>query len=494
MKRWTVILLLIVAHGAPAQEYRLRLDTRVQTVAFRGVEIDSVPLADVVAQPDGSLVTADGFAVDCAPGSAWCMYFRPGAVVRGSPLVTTASATVWGLGVTGLSVRATGRLGSDLRDDDAWPGTDPGAELVEAYAEWARRATTIGAGRMFETSRLGFVGFDGGRAEVRAARGRLRGSVWGGWGLARASAYPATDPANDPFGEFLPERRQHLLGFDAEGHLPGSTIRALLQREVDPRARDFVSERAGIEATARALGVRVRGGADYDVAAGFWGSAEAAIAYVGRPSLGSAEVGARRYRPHFALWTIWGAFSPVPYRAAHAAVALSPHRHVSIRARGEVYEYDDTGAITPLVVTEDSGWRWRVDAAYPTTGRLRAAFGWLREFGPGASASGWDGGVTTELARGLTARGSFGQWLRPLELRYGDAELWAYGVGIDWTASPRLSFSADGRYFDESRDRPDAAAFDWSQWRVSLGATLHWGSGIEQLPDAISRIPMRGGS
>jgi hypothetical protein len=484
-------LLLLVPHPARAQQFRLRWDTRIQSVAFRGVQIDSVPAGDVVTDADGATFTADGYAVDCDPGSATCTFFRPGPVLRGAPVVTTASATVWGLGVTGLRLRTTARFGFDARDEDAWPGTDPGAELVEGFAEWARPSLTLAAGRLSDASRFGFVSFDGGRADVRPLGGRVRGSVWGGWGLARASAFPVTDPVNDPFDEFLPERRQQLLGADVEGGSRLGQLRVLYLREVDPRARDFVSERAGVEAVARRFGLRVAGGADYDLAAGWWGSAEGSVAYEGRADLGTLELGARRYRPHFALWTIWGAFSPVPFRAAFATASARPHGDLLVRFRGEVYEYDETGAVAPLVITEDSGWRWRADATYPARGPVRAGLGWQREFGPGASSTGWQGSMDVDVRDGLQASAFGGQWLRPLELRYDDAKIWTYGAGLDWDASEGVRVSAQARRFEEERERPDAASFDWDQWRLSLAVTIVTGSGSPRLPEPITRIPVR---
>src|ERR1041384_1971342 len=73
-------------------------------------------------------------------------------------------------------------------------------------------------------------------------------------------------------------------------------------------------------------GVTVQAGSDWDLAMGQWGSAEVAATYT--QARYSGTVGLRRYRPHFELWTIWGAFSPVPYHtwfargSAHAAAWL----------------------------------------------------------------------------------------------------------------------------------------------------------------------------
>jgi hypothetical protein len=46
-------------------------------------------------------------------------------------------------------------------------------------------------------------------------------------------------------------------------------------------------------------------------------------------------------------------------------------------------------------------------------------------------------------------------------------------------------------HYDEERDRPDAAAFDWTQWRLSAGVTVLFAHGgdLENLPPAIRRMP-----
>ena len=109
-------LLLLGSAGAEAQGYRLRLDTRAQRVAYRGVAPDSIPVGAVVTGPTGGPRTPEGFAVRCPPGSAHCFFFRPGPRVRGGPMVTSADLTRRGLGGRGLSARVNGRLGVDHGD------------------------------------------------------------------------------------------------------------------------------------------------------------------------------------------------------------------------------------------------------------------------------------------------------------------------------------------------------------------------------------------
>ncbi len=87
---------------------------------------------------------------------------------------------------------------------------------------------------------------------------------------------------------------------------------------------------------------------------------------------------------------------------------------------------------------------------------------------------------------------------RPLEFRFDEANVWAYGVRARYRPADAVSVSFGLRQYDETRERPDAARFDWDQLRVEAGVTLFLGSGadtpIRDLHPAILRIPPRGGS
>jgi hypothetical protein len=483
-------LLVLVASPLMAQGYRVRLDGRFQAVGYRGVQLDSVSVTDTVTGPGGGPTTPDGFAVRCPSGAASCLFFRPGAVQRGAPFVTSADASLWGFGVRGLSVHANARAAVDFTGSDAWPGTEPAIQLLTAYAEYSVERLTARAGRQLNSTRLGAIGFDGASLTVRVGRHGLDASVYGGWGLARGAPLSVTSPALNPIDDFQPGKRQLLLGAEAGWSGKIGDFRGEYLREVDPATDYFVSERIGFTGAARpAPGWSVSGGADYDLAAGWWGSAEAAVGYAAPAVTGS--LGVRRSRPHFDLWTIWGAFSPVPYTAVQGQVSVRAFSHVQVRARGERYRFSDADVSTPLVSVEQSGWRGELGATATLMTAWTLDAGYTREFGPGAASVGTSASVTYAPAGpyAITVHGAALD--RPLELRFSESVLHLYGIDGRYEPRPDLRFELGAVRYAEDRRRPDPAAIDWGQWRVTMRAVVAIGSGdnLDRLPPAVRRMP-----
>ena len=168
-----IALSCLTATLASAQGYRLRLETGFQTVSFRGVTLDSIPAASAVIAPSGGLETADGFAVDCGASVSFCTFYRPGPRLTSDPLVSSADLTIWGLGVSGLSIRGNARWGVDLGTDNLWPGTQPALQLLEGYVEYATPAITARVGRQHIAGRFGWTGVDGGALTLRIPRAGL---------------------------------------------------------------------------------------------------------------------------------------------------------------------------------------------------------------------------------------------------------------------------------------------------------------------------------
>ncbi|MEP7325394.1 MAG: hypothetical protein ABI836_05535 [Gemmatimonadota bacterium] len=481
---------LIIALGvgltvspAEAQGYRVRLESRVQTVGFRGVELDSIPVGSAVVGPSGGSYSPDGFAVRCGAGSAFCFFFRPGAEQRAAPTVTSADITLWGLGLTGLSFHGSARAGFDLGSADVWPGTDPSLQLLEAYAEYNTEWLVGRLGRQVYTSRLGFSGFDGARITVRDIKRGFDAVGYLGQGLARGIALPVTSSALNPLDDFQPHGRQIIAGA-ALGYTGGfADVRLDYQREVDPRSDYFVSERAAL-ATELRLEPRLAliGGAEYDLAQGLWGSSDITLRYVA-PNF-ALTGGFQRYRPHFELWTIWGAFSPVAYQAVTSSVSFSGLPHLQLRARGTRFSYEKTETETPLVSVEDRGWRIALGATWTPIPRLSIELGHEAEFAPGGSYVSYDGAVSFAPREQLLLTVHGGRLVRPLEFRFDEATLNQAGVETAWRPSERWQFDASVVRYMENRKRPDAAAFDWNQTRLSARVSFLFGSG-----EGVLRLP-----
>ena len=409
-------------------------------------------------------------------------------------MVSSADLTLWGLGIRGLSLRMNGRVGVDLGESDAWPGTEPAVQLVEAYAEYARRVFTVRGGRQLLANRLGVVGFDGGRVTLRSGRQVLEAEVYAGLGLARATAIPVNSPVLNPLDDFQPQSRQILAG--AAVRYGGRTLNAQAdyQRELDGDTRNFVSERAALTLDWRPLPRwSVAAGVDYDLANTWFGNADAVVRYIA-PWITVAG-GLRQYRPHFDLWTIWGAFSPVPYHAVNTGVWLRPLRGLELRGRWESYAFSETETETPLVQVDDDGWRVGAGVTYTPTPAWTLDAGYREENGPGASSHGFEGAVTFLPTRTLTLT-AYGTTLdRPLEFRFQDASIDAFGLDGEWRPTDRLRIAIGVARYNEARDRPDAAAFDWDQTRLHAGVTLLLRSDtdVAPLPPAL-RTPRRAGS
>jgi hypothetical protein len=179
------LLLLAAPAVGRAQEYLIRLDARVQSVSYRGVQKDSILANQVVTGPMAALRLRTATLPACT-GLTYCYFFRAGPILHGGPFMTSADLTAWGFGVHGLSLHANARVGTDLSSADVWPGTEPAVQLVEGYGEYAAERFTARLGRQIERGRLGYYGYDGGPArlslpEARADRDRLCGS-WIGEG------------------------------------------------------------------------------------------------------------------------------------------------------------------------------------------------------------------------------------------------------------------------------------------------------------------------
>jgi hypothetical protein len=485
-----IAALSLLAARLEAQGYRIRLDARGQSASYRGLQSDSIPLSQVVQGPTGGPQTPDGYAVECSAAD-YCFYYRPGATLRGIPLSTTADLLLWGFGVKGLSLHASGRLITDAGDDNAWPATEPTAQLLEGYLEYERDWLKVRGGRLLLASRLQPMGFDGGWARGRWGGPSLEFTAYGGWGLGQAAVVPITSPVLNPLDEWRPVQRQLVAGGEV-AWMPGPVdVRAEYRREVDPDLNYFVSERASLSFSTQPYRfLRATGGADWNIDYGELGSADLTLSYLGKRFTVSA--GGRRYKPYFSLWTLWGAFSPVPYNAVNASAQVNPISWLTLRARGERYWYEAAEANAPLVTVEDRGYRASFGGTIVPTARWTIDGSYLLEFGPGSSGRYFDVGVTWQPVTTVQLGASGGRVYRPLELRYYDATGTWVGGRAAWSFANQMSIWGDGQYFKDTRDKPDAGANNWDQVRIRAGVTITFGSNVDRrapLPPARRSLP-----
>jgi hypothetical protein len=395
---------------------------------------------------------------------------------------------MWGLGLSGLSLHANARVGGDLAPAGNWPGTDPAVQLVEGYAQYQRQGFTGRLGRVVHTGRLGYTGFDGGSLGFRTAQGSLSAEGYIGIGLARASLLPVTSPELNPLGDFQPLKRQEVEGLTGGWRFAYGEILAEYQREVDRDTRNFVSERAAVEARLTPLrGLRLEAGTDYDIARDLWGSAEVDV-YYDRSRYGVSG-GVRRYRPYFDLWSLWGVFSPVGYKAVRGRVWGRPIQALELHVSGEAFKYEETFATTGLTDVKDDGYRWSPGLTWQFTPRWTTSWNYHADIGAGASGSGWDGSFGWAATSSLNLTADGGHLQRPLEYRYEDSDLLWLGVFADFHASERLGLNLGGSWYRENRNRPDASGIDWDQFRAVMGVSYVFGSGADRLalPPAVRR-------
>jgi hypothetical protein len=492
LAHWILTAASLVASVTPAaaQGYRAAVDVRGQTVALRGWTLDSVPLASATSGATGGFVSPEGFAVDCGPADTFCYFYRPGQRQNAVPLTAAADVAIWGLGIAGLSLHGNLRAAVNADELD-WAASRPAVQFWEGYARYENRLLEVRAGRQVFASRLGLAGFDGGHLTLRSRGAGLYAGGYFGFGLARGTSVLITSDLVNPLGEFRPAERHLVFGALAGWSGGPADLRLDWQREVDRAAEKQIADRLALSGTIRpARDWSLTGGAEYDLAQGWVGSADLSLRYAGR--LVTASGGYRRYRPHFDLWSIWSAFSPVAYNAAVGSLAVAPVGWLRLRARAEYYSFEASEAATPLVDTEADGYRWSAGATVTRFPGWSFDLGYTLDHGVGARGDGWDATVGWTPTRRLSLR-AFGATLdRPLEFRFDDARVRWVGAGVEWRARDAFTLGVDGTYIYESRQRPDAAGFDWRQARFAARVTYVFGSGTADsrlLPRAIERMP-----
>jgi hypothetical protein len=458
-----------------AQSVRLTGITSLRYVEVRPLVRDSVPSSDL---PGGGLLrfTPEGDVVRCLTGAVYCHGTRPADPVSTVPLMQDLEASVWGLG-RGVRAFTHLRIRSGWGGEpELWPRASDAFDLLAAYGELDRTRYRVRVGRQWTTSGLGFYNFDGLLLTTRPLDGL---SVEGGIGrsLLRGLSETRTGEALEAIEDLAPFEPGLMLTAQARYRAsPNLALTALYHRDVRDDRAGLYAELARAEGVFRFAGGSLEASLEMDLA----GSAvnEARVRSRLPPwRNGALALEARRYRPYFELWTIWGAFSPVGFDEGRAELTWARGRgDLIVRGEASYRSYDDTGMDTAISSFRTEGWSlgtvvnwalrpgWRVDGGY----RVEVGFG-------AARSEGHLGVIRSHDPRGHVAlRGLAFQRLYEFRLSHGAV------VGLAGEASYRLTdrsraFGSLAAY--RHLDRADQPQLEWNQLRGSL--RLEWTLGPE---------------
>jgi hypothetical protein len=273
----------------------------------------------------------------------------------------------------------------------------------------------------------------------------------------------------------VPESREVLFGGDLSYQFDrGTTVGAFYQRQSGELG--LYSERAGVDGTFRRGRVAANAAVEVDVALRQLNEARLRASFTLTPEL-ILGLSARRHRPFFELWTIWGAFDPVGFDEYGGSItwripAWSSLLDLQAGRRG----YDEPNASTVFGGARSTG--WYVGAS----GSTRPAPSWLVQAGVGTDigvgASRSDASLRVQRDFGNDAYGGLRlqahQRLYEFHVREGTVLGVEGDVGVRLHPRVWLAGSMAVYRHDDAGDDPDP---DWSQFRGSL--RLDWTVGAE---------------
>lgn len=468
---------------AGAQGVRISGVTSMQAVDLRPLVEDSVPIGQATgtgpyrALPDGRLVR-------CIQGELYCRFRSSGERALATPLVQDLRAVAWGLG-EGISLHAHVRARSSLGGSAlSWPRAEDTFDAIEAWLEIDRSAMRARLGRQWATGGLGVYNYDGGSLLLR--RGRARIEAFGGRSLVAGLNEPAVGPELGAIDDLPPDENGWLLGLAASAPLgTRGAAGATWQRVVRADRAGLYSERIAADASWRAFGASADFSLAWDVSAREVNEARLQLS---RPlsSRITASVEARRHRPFFEAWTIWGAFSPVAFDEARATLAWrNGSGSLGFDARGARRRYDETNAGLETAPLKEGGWRAGAGAEWLPDEKWLVHADYDVDIGFGASRS--------DIAAGARWMPDESRWLGVVATAL--QHIYEFRVGTGRVNGVRLEGGT--RIAAGARLVADAALHaqqlsgtgsspDWSQRRFSL--RLEWtvgrdpGAGVTRSP------------
>lgn len=407
-----LFLAALTPRPVDAQGVRGTVQFMGRTVEMRPLLQDTVSRTLVTQTENGNYFFGDKPAY-CQGGST-CDYWHSQDVQRSSMFTADVSFTAWGLGLQGLSATAVLRFRDTLGSEFVWPRTDDSFDAMLGYLQYVRGNFRARLGRQRTLSGLGFSGFDG-LDLFWEIRPWVRVEGYAGRSLARGLYEPRND-ALKGLENFMTDQDADLFGGFVEFEpAPGSTLSLRYQRELWRDRAALVSERGSFEFRTPALRpVTFLGNADWDFAFGKLGKAHLTAQVPIRSIDLLVEGTARRYRPYFELWTIWGYFSPVAFNEGELRVSWTGVPSLQIYALGSYRSYEDS---------KTSSLPW---------GDLDSN---ITRFGGGAS---WSSGTQLFISGEYTFQCCAGAYLSSGELSFRWQPHWRLGVSGFGTAFQQI--------------------------------------------------------
>jgi hypothetical protein len=449
------------------QGFNGRARTYLSYLDLQETVLDSVSASEVPGQGTQRAL-ADGTRVTCSDG--FCRYFRSGSTLGVAPLIQDLELNFW-TGITGLRAYAHLRGRAPLGDSKLWPRSDQEFEALAAYAEYGRSFYRVKAGRLWQTTALGFHNFDGGSAQFRLPH-RVEFSVYGGLSLLRGLNQSHTSDLLSSVEALGPREDAYLFGVKGSWRpYPNLATSITYQREKSRDSDLLYSERLAGSARLLVEGATLDIEVKYDLATETTNLFRASVsAALGAGLKATGEV--RKYLPYFELWTIWGVFSPVGFREAKGRLDwMDPAGRFGAYAYGSYREYEDTDLSEGATLTlQDKSWRIGGGGRYAIRDDLTLNGEYRHDVGYGASRSGGDislrrsFGGKTYLALQGTAFETFS------EFRVGSGTVFGGGLQGATPIGP-ASLRAGAMYYKHLQDeRP--SALDFGQARLHLNLEI----------------------
>lgn len=466
----TALLALPTHTSLSAQGVLVRGTTTANFLELRGMVPDSVPFAQTTPGLFALRQLANGLTVSCGEGDAYCKYYRAGAVTSAVPLLQDLDVTAWGIG-RGLSLHASVRIREAAGANAAlWPRANDRFDAMTAYLQYDRMRYTVRAGRQYTGTGLGVYNFDGASLTWRPAR-QLTLEGYAGWSLVQGVNEALTTTELATFDELPPDRNAYLLGAQLRARPTSSTaVHAVYQRELRDNRSALYSERLAMDGLWRVKGGSVEAAWQQDLAMAVTNELRVRVRAptIARTTL---SLEARRYRPFFELWTIWGAFSPVGFDEGRAQLGwISPNGAFSADVHGARRRWEDTDAGLGFAPLRREGWRaggaaaWRFSSAWHVNGSYSADIG--------AGASRTEGDVGVHYTRGDFFVGVNGTAFQSIyEFRVGTGRVVGLGGDFGWQVRPDLRLVGSGTSYRQLA-RNALPSTDWNQRRATL--RLEW--------------------